>query len=39
MAVGSVPLAAAAWTVIYVLTVRAVVAGRGRRLRLRGGRR
>ncbi len=39
MAVGSVPLAAAAWAVIYVLGVRAVVAGRGRRLRLRGGRR
>jgi hypothetical protein len=29
MAVGSVPLAAAAWAVIYVLAVRAVVAGRG----------
>ena len=29
MAVGSVSLAAAAWTVIYVVAVRAVVAGRG----------
>jgi hypothetical protein len=39
MAVGSVSLAAAAWTVIYVVAVLAVVAGRGRRLRPWGGRR
>jgi uncharacterized protein len=38
MAVGSVPLAAAAWAVIYVSAVRAVVAGRERRLRRRGRR-
>jgi uncharacterized protein (DUF2062 family) len=38
MAVGSVPLAAAAWAVIYVSAVRAVAAGRERRLR-RWGRR
>jgi uncharacterized protein (DUF2062 family) len=33
MAVGSMPLAAAAWAVIYVAAVRAVVVGRERRLR------
>jgi uncharacterized protein (DUF2062 family) len=38
MAVGSVPLAAAAWAVIYVSAVRAVAAGRERRLRRRGRR-
>ncbi len=38
MAVGSMPLAAAAWAVIYVSAVRAVMAGRERRLRRRGGR-